>query len=501
MKKHFLILLLLCSCHIGKAQNPASGLTLDAEISATGSSGDHSPLWLNSNRYGMVGTNTWSAYQRVKVSRSEQADSAKRWRLGYALDVAAKENVYPTISNKLPGIVCLQQAYVKASFMKASVTIGAKEQPLELKNDELTSGGLGIGINARPIPQLRIDVDYFSIPGTNHWWKWKAHGSYGFTTDGAWQESFAAEGTKYSGDHLYHEKALFWKFGKEDHPHVPLTYEISITMATQFGGTLHNVSGRTIDGKADIKMPSDIGSFVDALLCRGKDATDGTESNTAGNHLGSYNMALAWHGKTWKAKAYFERYFEDQSMLTVQYGIQDHLIGVEGELPHNPYLSSIVVEHISTKNQSGAVYHDQSPSIPDKMNGRDNYYNHNVYSGWQHWGQTLGNPLLTSPIYNKDHVIEFKNNRVKGWHIGLSGDPTEDIHWRVLMSFMQNWGTYRIPYSDIRNQTSLMGEVTWSPSCMKGWSGKVALGYDNGQVIGNSFGAQLTIHKSLKLVK
>lgn len=474
------------------AQNLASGLTLDAEISATGSSGDHSPLWLNSNRYGMSSTESWSAYQRVKLSRSEDNDSLRNWQFGYALDLALMENSASVLN--------VQQAYIKAAYRKVSVTIGSKEQPMVMKNQALSSGGLGLGINARPIPQMRFDIDYFSIPGTNQWWKWKANMSYGFTTDGNWQRSFVAEGERYTSNHLYHEKALYWKFGKENHPVVPLTYEIGISMSSQFGGTLYNITGRNHRDKTVVVMPSDLRSWVDALFCRGHDVTDGTEANTAGNHLGSYNMALAWHGEKWKAKAYFERFFEDQSMLTVQYGIQDHLIGVEGELPANPFLSTIVIEHISTKNQSGAVYHDQTASIPDKMNGRDNYYNHNLYSGWQHWGQTIGNPLITSPSYNASHKIQFDNNRIKGWHIGLSGDPSKSIHWRMLLSLTQNWGTYVKPYVDVRNQMNLMGEVTWTPSFLKGWSGKMAMGYDNGSVIGNSFGAQLSIHKTLNLM-
>ena len=43
----------------------------------------------------------------------------------------------------------------------------------------------------------------------------------------------------------------------------------------------------------------------------------------------------------------------------------------------------------------------EHPNIPDHTAGRDDFYNHLVYSSWQHWGQVMGNPLYLSPQYNK----------------------------------------------------------------------------------------------------
>jgi hypothetical protein len=46
-----------------------------------------------------------------------------------------------------------------------------------------------------------------------------------------------------------------------------------------------------------------------------------------------------------------------------------------------------------------------------------------------------------------------------------------------------------------------MAEIGYKPNKLKGWSGKLAFGLDHGDLIGNSFGAQLTIHKSFTLIK
>lgn len=491
----------LCTAAYGQANdssdsafNLASGLTLDVEVQGTLASGENAPLWLSSNRFGMGSTSNANGYERVSVVRREDNDAGRNWRFGYGLDVALQEGCTSTFF--------IQQAYASAAYKKLRLSVGAKETPLDIKNPELSSGSMSMGINAHPIPQVKAEIDYFSIPGTHQCWKWKVSGSYGMTTDGKWQEDFA-QGTesKYTSNHLYHEKRIYWKFGKEYVKKCPLTFEIGLRMATQFGGTSYNVTGRNHPKPTTIKHSEDFNAFWHALTWGGSDATDGTEKNSEGNQLGSYNLALAWTTNDWMVRAYAERYFDDQSMITFQYGVQDHQVGLEAQLPSNRFVTGIVLEHLSTRNQSGAVYHDQSASIPDKMNGRDNYYNNNMYEGWQHWGMGLGNPLLTSPLYNKNGNVYFYNNRVKAWHIGLSGDPTKDLHWRFLLSLTENWGTYDFPFAKKKLQQYCMAEITYSPLWLKGWEGKLALGYDHGDVIGNSFGGQITIHKSFNLVK
>ena len=486
--------LFLSALHVS-AQNLVNGLHLDIEASGTVSSGTMAPLWLSNNRYGVVSPYANSAYERVGAFRDLETDSARQWRRGYGVDLLLSQNSTSKFM--------VHQAYFEAGYKKAVLSIGAKERLIDLRNNELTSGGLSNGINAHPIPQARLDIDYFSFPYTKGWWKWKMRASFGITTDAGWQKDFVKPNGKYTSNILYHEKALYWKFGKETATKVPLTFEIGIQMFTQFGGKAYNVLGRASQQLTDIKMAQNGGAFLRAITGQGRDIIDFTESNSLGNTLGSYNMRLAWHGrtgsgKTWQVGAYFERYFEDQSMLTLQYGIQDHLLGVDAALPANPFVSSVVVEHVSTKDQSGAVYHDQTKSIPDKMNGRDNYYNHSIYSGWQHWGMGIGHPLLTSPVYNEDHTITFYNTRLKAWHFGLSGDPTPELHWRLMLTLTQNWGTYDIPFAEKLNQQYYMAEVGWKPRFAKGWSGKLAFGLDHGDLLGNSVGGQITIHKTLQ---
>ncbi len=505
--------ILTLSCATASASEPDSlqrdflrETVLTVEASATAATGDFAPLWLSANRYGLSSVEPQSAYFRARLERDILHDALRNWRLGYGLDLAV------AAGHERTGIV--QQAFVEAAWKRISLTLGAKQQPMETQNPEISSGALALGINARPVPQVRLDVDWFPFPWTKGWWQWKFYGSYGWMTDGHWQEQWTKPGRRYARHALYHEKALYWQFGKEDV--FPLTYEFGLRMATIFGGDSYNIRTRRANDGTPTNYHNSNGlkAYWQALTAQGSDKTDGSDPNVAGNTLGSYIMQLRYRGERWQARAYWERFFEDHSMLTVQYGIRDMLIGGEVTLPKNSFLSSAVFEFMTSTDQSGAVYHDETPNLPDMMAGRDNYYNHSLYGGWQNYGYTFGNPFITSPLYNQAfgeaHLLKFYNNRVKAWHIGFSGDPSPTWHWRALASFTRNWGTYSDPLTDILRQRYFMAEATYRPAwgcsptahcpCLpSGWQVSLALAYDHGGLLPHSFGAQLTIAKSLNL--
>lgn len=466
------------------------------EASGTTSSGKYAPLWLTANKHGLVSPYGSSAYERAGINGTVDIDSAHQLKLDYCLDLQLQQNGQADFM--------VHQAFAELQWMKAHLIIGQKHHELDYRNERLTSGGLGNGINALPIPVALVKIDYFSTPFTNHWWKMRFRFGYGKTTDGGWQKRWIAEDEKYTSNTLYHEKVITWKFGREEI--FPLALEGSLQMMTQFGGTSYNTGGRNYHDKKPIVHPENLKAFWQALWPIGSsDVTDGNNPNSAGNTFGSYVFALGWYANTtepidkqWYMRAYFERMFEDQSMLTVQYGIYDHLLGFEVALPKNRYVSHFLVEHISSKDQAGPVYHDSSQNIPESYCGIDNYYNHGLYTGWQHWGIGMGNPLFRSPIYNKRHAIIFENNRLQAWHIGVDGNPSDEWSWRLLASFTRNWGTYTYPYPDIKSQIHYLAEATFSPKRLSGWQGTIAIGYDRGKEFGNSTGIQMTIRKTFK---
>ena len=156
------------------------------------------------------------------------------------------------------------------------------------------------------------------------------------------------------------------------------------------------------------------------------------------------------------------------------------------------------MEYLYTKYQSGPIYHDHTQTVPDHIGGMDNFYNHNIYTGWQHWGQVMGNPLYRSPIYNTDGMIQVENNRFMAFHLGFDGRPTLNTRYRVLATYQDGMGTYGNPYTKVRHNVSFLveGEYKFIHKFMRNWTVKGGYSMDFGSILGNNQGFQLTVSKS-----
>ena len=419
-----------------------SSLTYRIETQATLSKGQ-TPLWLNANRYGLSSLDKTNGYVRAAVMRPLSADSARRWAIGYCADVAVPLHY---TSN-----VVVQQAYVEARWLHGVITAGAKEWPLQLKNQTLSSGSQTLGINARPVPQVRIALpEYWQLPFGGGWLHLKGHIAYGMMTDDAWQHDFTHRQSKYADHILYHSKAGYLKIGNE-YSTFPLSVELGLEMATLFGGTPYRPSN---DGTMQ-PIPTNHGlkSFWHAFFPGGQDATDGMYANNEGNIVGSWLMRVNYDSELWRFSLYADHFFEDHSQMFhinnngygsgndwnkrvhrryFLYDLKDIMLGGELELKYGRWLRHIVAEYIYTKYQSGPYNHDHTQNISDQIAGIDNYYNHGIYPGYQHWGQVMGNPLYRSPIYNTDRRLYIYNNRFVAWHLGIDGAPTSRLAYRAL---------------------------------------------------------------------
>jgi hypothetical protein len=106
----------------------------------------------------------------------------------------------------------------------------------------------------------------------------------------------------------------------------------------------------------------------------------------------------------------------------------------------------------------------------------------------------MGNPLYRSPLYNDDGTIRIANNRMVAWHLGMSGQPLPSLHYRVLATYQTGLGTYDDPFTSPKYNFSLLAELSWL--MQKGWSLRGAFGMDQGKLLGDNYGAQLSIVKS-----
>mgnify|MGYP003314039386 FL=1 len=488
----------------------ADGLEYSAELQMTTADGENNPLWLNANKYGLSSFDTQNGYLRAGIMRDMAADSLRKWGVGYGVDVAVASN----FTSKF----IVQQAFVEGRYKRGVLTIGSKQHTMNLKNQELSSGSQTLGINARPFPEARVEMpEYWNIPGLKGWIAFRGHLAYGIQTDDNWQETFTQKQSKYTQHTFYHSKSGFLRVGPDDKR---LQFELGLEWGCQFGGDafLQKEDG----GMYKCVNESDFTAFWHAFFPdMGKigDADEGAYANSLGNHVGSWMARLTYKGNGWKVAAYLDHYFEDHSQLLFVdydgygrgdewnekkdsryyiYKFKDGLFGLEATLPKNPFVSNIVAEYIYTKYQSGSLFHDHTKTMPDHVAGRDSYYNHYIFTGWQHWGMVIGNPLYLSPLYNNDGTIEVKDNRFVAWHFGLNGNPTCNLHYRLLATWQKGFGTYVVPYDDPRYNFSFLAEASYDFSHvkpLKGWSLKGAFALDRGKLLGDNTGFQVTIAK------
>jgi len=485
-----------------------NGLEYKVEMQVS-MSGDVTPLWLNANKYGLSSLEKSCGYVRAAVERPLRTDSVRKWGIGYGVDLAVPYNYTSNI--------VVQQAYVEGRWLHGTLSVGSRQYPMELKNNELSSGSQTLGINARPVPQIRLALpEYWTLPVAEGWIHLKGHIAYGRFTDEGWQHDFTSKRSKFNDGVLYHSKAGYLKIGNAD-VFCPLSVELGLEMAAQFGGTSY-LPGE--DGSlTEYKNSTGLKAYWQAFIPGGADANETKYRNVEGNQLGSWLIRLNWDEDTWCASLYADKYFEDHSAMFqldydgygtgeewnvkkkrryLLYDFKDMMLGAELKLKYGKALRGVVFEYIHTKYQSGPIYHDHTPSISDHIGGRDNYYNHGIFPGWQHWGQVMGNPLFRSPIYNSDGNIMVQDNRFTAFHLGVDGNPSDNLHYRLLGTYQKGWGTYDSPYTKKHHNVSVLAEAryTFDSKRLKGWSICGGYGMDFGHILGHNYGFQLTISKT-----
>lgn len=520
-KTLYILVSLMLTITVAMAQETGvkadNGWALDVEMQGSFSN-DKTPLWLNANKYGISSLNSQNGYVRGIGAWDKKFCDGK-------LDINAGLDVIVPIGYKSQGYkehytnhFVLQQAFVEANYKLGTLTIGSKHQPMELINNELSSGAQTLGINARPIPQVRIDLnDYLAVPFTKKWLSVKAHMAYGVMTDGGWEEAFASgSGQKYNKNTRYHQKAGYLKIGNEEK--FPLTFTIGLQMAAQFGGSSYKYNSSK-KAYIETKVRSNFKTYWHAFTGTGaEEREEGTEyQNAEGNHLGSWVMRLNWKAKDWEAGVYLDHYFEDHSAMLLldydgyghgddwnkrvdsryfRYDFKDYMLGFDVKIKKFKYVNQAVVEHITTRYHSGPIYHDHTRGISDHICGRESYYGHGSMPGWQHYGQFIGNPLYLSPIYNNDGYIGPRCDRFNAWHFAIAGDPICGLHYRAKLSWQKGWGSYKAPYTYPKENTSLLLEATYKfseKSMFNHFTATISYGADWGDLRGNNSGMQFTV--------
>lgn len=469
----------------------AQTITERQELTATAGTGEYAPMWHMANRQGL-GSEKRSILYALVGTGGNYTFSKTGIALDWDVDLVAGMNMASTIF--------VQQAYVDLSWDVLRLSVGQKERWGWMSDHRLTSGALVESGNARPIPQVRLELhDYWNVPGCKEWFGIKGHLAYGRFTDGKWQKDFVtpqyANEKAHATDILYHSKAISLRFGNESA--FPLTAQIGLHMVTQFGGTTYNGNNKPGNTRNN---PTRFKDYMLALIpLSGDDEYDGSDQlNVAGNVLGSWNGAISWNSKKWMLKLYYDHTFEDHSQMFWEYGLwTEQLVGLELELKNFKWIRAVAFEYFNLKKQSGPVYHDSTKEIPDQISCRDNNYNHGKYPGWFNYGMMIATPLCTSPIYNKNNTLTCYNNRVEAFHAGIEGNLLTWLDYRILFTHSNNWGTYKHPFKDIKHDTSGLLELTFKPNIPGGnWAITTSFAFDRGDLYGNNYGGMLSIRRT-----
>lgn len=518
-----LLIMVLGFCHKASAQE---GYTLHyyTQMNAVATDGEYAPYWFTANRNGISSVNDMSGYARYGMSLRGTLGKSQDFHYDITADIVAGYNQQNNFM--------LQQAYADIGWKWLNLSIGSKERWSEgeyfLNNSKewqeritsplltglymnnlnnLGSGGLTYSGNSRPIPQIRIEIpEFIDIPGTNSWLKIRAHIAYGMFTDSYYQEEFTSKNPKthYAHNILYHSKAAFIMIGKPER--FPLTFDGGLEMHTQFGGDIY-----THGGGKKLSMPHEPMDFIKAFipLSGSEDTPVVEQTNISGNQIGSWHAAFTYHSPIADIRLYGEHMFEDFSQLffieyqqdkdgnrnIIYYPWRDIKVGlnIRNKSGYLPFISNIRYEYLTTRDQSGALYHDPTGNFKEQMDGCDNYYNHGIYPGWHHWGMGIGNPLVISPEYNTDGSTVFRSNRLIAHNAGINGTVgILPLSYRINYTYSEHWGTYQNPFRNKRYTTSLLAELSYVTK-KENWIGTVSLGYDKSNFIGENYGIMFTI--------
>ena len=452
--------------------NTCSGrdtLQYGMSIMGIASSCKTSPFWIQTNRFGDIAASPYSGNLLFEIIKP--ATQNNRWYdYDFAISLTGRvqsstTEVHPTANKN--AVVYSNLAYAHVQLYVVDITAGILPKHYGTPNESLTSGGLLFSPNAHPMPGIYIGIDrWTAIPGL-----------YGYVElrggiDNQWMiDNISVRGA------MVHHKWIGGRIGGR----LPVNISYEFHHAAQWGGY------SPIYGD----LGNDWRAFVNALLVGAGGTNNSDQINAQGNHIGSQILTLEARGDKWKVSAYWQNLFEDGPIRFIGLGMnnKDGIWGVNVSQNYWPFINGFTYEFIHTTDQSGP-YHDKDGYI---YGGGDNYFTNSIYpNGWNYWYRTIGNPFITSPIYNADGNSYTTNNRVVAHYLGIKGD-IYGYKYRVICSHSDNYGTYNKPlYSQ---NTAIMIECCKHLDKVWGIDLSVSVAADFGNQFGNQLGAMIRIKK------
>lgn len=490
---YFLIVCFCLSCATKAQDTLKTHITYDLSTETSVGTGDYTAFQLATNRHHVQSTRPNTSYLRgaIHTIHSYNKDLTLSGKIDVVASVHADHKAY------------LQQCYVNLSYKSFFIEAGSREEKQVLRDDLLSTGSFAKGINAKPIPQVHVGTNgFWTVPYTKDWLQINFDFGYGKFMDSDYHKKlFYQEGShnyRYAVGTYYHQKHLYFR----SNPTKRFFAIVGIEHAVQFAGTQYQYKDGELISK---KKPRNLNAFLDVILPLGDSnyfEHNAGEDWVYGNHVGMMTVQMGWNiNKEHQLQAYLDNPFEDGSGIRKGNG-WDGLWGLQynNKKTGRQYVRNAVFEYFQSTNQSGPLHWDSGDypdpirsQITDFVTGNDNYYNHSFYDGYAHYGMALGNALITSPIYNKDGNLYFRDNRVKAWHLGIDGEIADRLSYLVKGSYREGWGTYDAPLPVRHHSFDAMFQGMYS---VGPWQFSAAYAFDKGNIYGDcsTFNIKIGFH-------
>lgn len=479
-------------------------IDMDYEVGVTGNagSGNFAPTLITNNNHGVT-TSPYGARIRGAVKKSIELDKRFSWGAGVDLIGDYASNItYDKFNADTrqwythpmhPSRGWVQQLYGEVKFRGVFLTAGLKEYESGLVNPRLSSGDVTFSGNTRPLPGFRVGfIDFQNIPFTNGWVQIQGELGFNKSTDNDWtRDHFNFYYGRLNQGWWYNYKRAYFRTKPSE--------RFSVTVGCQAAGQFAGDVSFYTDGKMTqyLKRKLKLSNFTDMII------PQWGEEYVKGNHVGSWDLKARYRLNNGdKIYGYFQWIWEDGSGVGKLNGL-DGLWGLEYKRAERGIVSGAVVEYFDFRNQSGPIHWDpvDSPgtSLSGQATGYDNYYNNFHHNGYAIYGLSIGTPVLPSPMYNLRGQNQFLCNRLRGFHLGVTGDLSGNLDYRMLLSYRKGFGTGQIPYLTPRESTSMMLECNYRLPLVKGLAFHCQAAFDAGKLQGNNFGALVTVSYSGKL--
>lgn len=494
----FLILSIIFPFSLFSQEIPTENTSVDYRLETRGSVAYQSitPFWIHNNSEGIIPLDANFALLLANASGTHRLNKNTWIEAGLSI-VGETTGIADSIGTSRAGAF-LQQWYAAIAYRALKLSVGARPINHSILDRSLSSGDLVFSPNARPFPEINLSIpEFVTVPFTKNYLQFKGDFALGKFMDDAYTRDVKAPNAAYAQNILIHHKSVFFSI-REPSGKIPLQLIFGVEHSVQYGGSKSNTG----------PLPQSFSDFLRVVVGSGggEDAPFGEQVNRLGNHLGTYSLRLGYTFPFAEFAVYKQHYFEDNSGMEYA-NWRDGIWGFEWTFFKQTYLKKFVFEYIQTMNQSGPFlfpeFHKVFPEgMKARIGGGDNYYNHGIYSsGWSYFGHAIGNPLVTSPEYNQDGTLGFKDNRIKAWHGGFQGNILPELSYRILGTASYGYGTMGKPFLERKYGLSGLLECNYSFPNGKGWEVGIQLGADKGTLYENNIGGLLRIAKTGTIIK